>query len=253
MNVLAADLVCVVAFMTRLPLRGAAKASGALVQASWAFPVVGALVGAGGAFVYWAAAALGLAGFPAAALAIAATMLLTGCLHEDGLADTADGFGGGRDRAAKLAIMRDSRLGTYGACALALSLLLRWSALAAVATPSAAALALIAAHAAARAVLPAFMWALPAARSDGLAVDAGRPSLYGAASAGVIGMAVLGLALGPSAGLVAVALAAAEGALLARLAMRQIGGQTGDVLGALEQAVEIAVLLTAAAMQTSLP
>jgi adenosylcobinamide-GDP ribazoletransferase len=253
MNGLVADLIAGIAFATRLPLHRAATASGALARASWAFPLAGVLVGAAGALVYWIAAALGLAGLPAAALALAATMLFTGCLHEDGLADTADGFGGGRDRAEKLAIMRDSRIGTYGACSLALSVMLRWSALAALATPTAAGLALIAAHAAARAAMPISMWALPAARPDGLAAAAGAPSAYSAAAAGAIGIAVLGLALGPIAGLVAAALVAAAGALLAWLAMRQVGGRTGDVLGALEQAGEIVVLLTAAAMRTSVP
>src|SRR6516162_2489519 len=82
----------------------------------------------------------------AAALALAAGMVVTGCLHEDGLADTADGFGGS-DRERRLEIMRDSRLGTYGACALLISLLLRWSALASIADARAVALALVAAHA----------------------------------------------------------------------------------------------------------
>jgi adenosylcobinamide-GDP ribazoletransferase len=260
---LVADLKCSLAFCTRLPLgdvpmaggatsRGA-RVRGALAQASWAFPLAGVVVGAAGALVYAAAAALGLAGLPAAALALAATLALTGCLHEDGLADTADGFGGGRDRARKLAIMHDSRLGTYGACALALSLMLRWSALAALRTPAAVALALVAAHAAGRAALPAFMRAVPAARSDGLSADAGRPSRNGAAAAAAIGVVALGLALGPVAGAVALLLVAATGAFLGRLALRQIGGQTGDVLGALEQASEIAILLTAAALPRALP
>ena len=252
MNGLAADFVTVMTFMTRLPFGGAARTGGALARASWAFPLAGVIVGAVGGLAYWAAVALGLAGLAAAALALGATMLLTGCLHEDGLADTADGFGGGRCRAEKLAIMRDSRIGTYGVCALVVSLMLRWSMLAALASPAEAALALIGAHAAARAALPAFMWALPAVRPDGLAADAGRPSSFGAAAATFIGAAVLVLALNPLAGLLAMVLVAATGTLLGWLAVQQIGGQTGDVLGALEQAGEIAVLLTAAALRTSL-
>ena len=89
---------------------------------SWTFPVVGAGVGALGALVYWLADRLGLDPILSAILAVAATLLLTGCLHEDGLADTADGFGASVSRERKLDIMRDSEIGTYGASALILSL-----------------------------------------------------------------------------------------------------------------------------------
>ncbi len=88
------------------------------------------VVGLIGAVVYVLAHRAGLPAWPAAALSVAATLFATGCLHEDGLADTADGFGGGKTREQKLDIMRDSRIGTYGVCALALSLLIRVSALA---------------------------------------------------------------------------------------------------------------------------
>ena len=133
------------------------------------------LVGALGALAYWVAVRLGLLPPPVAAvLAVAAGMAVTGCLHEDGLADMADGLGGdGRER--KLAIMRDSRLGTYGACALAMSLLLRWSAITSIADAGAVALALAAAHAGSRAPLPAFMAFVAPARGDGLAAAAGTP------------------------------------------------------------------------------
>src|SRR5262249_14531565 len=154
------------------------------------------------------------------------------CLHEDGLADTADGLGGGRDRAHKLEIMRDSRLGTYGACALVMSLLLRWTALAAMATPVAVALALIAANVSARAALPVFMHFVPAARSDGLSARAGHPPLRSAAVAVLLGVLALATALGIAATIIGLVLATCAGLFMAWLCMRQIGGQTGDVLGA---------------------
>ena len=210
------------------------------------------LVGAAAAFVYWASYFVGLPSGPCAALALAAAMILTGCLHEDGLADTADGFGGGAERAKKLDIMRDSRLGTYGACALALSLLLRWSVLAAIARPAAVALALVAAHAAARAAMPAFMHLVPPARPDGLSAGAGRPPSQAAIAAAVLGTITLALALGAAAGIVALVLITVASVLMALLALRQIGGQTGDVLGALEQVNEVVVLLTAAALPRAL-
>ena len=150
-------------------------------------------------------------------------------------------------RERKLEIMRDSRIGTYGVCALFVSLLLRASALATIADPALAAPILVAAHMAARSGMALFMRLLPPARADGLSVGVGRPPDASAVAAAVIGILALVLSHGPAAGLVAVVLIAAEFALLAWLCMRQIGGQTGDVLGALEQIGEMTILLVAAA------
>jgi adenosylcobinamide-GDP ribazoletransferase len=175
-----------------------------------------------------------------------ATLIITGCLHEDGLADTADGFGGGRDGARKLEIMRDSRLGTYGACAIVMSLFLRWAAMSAIASPIAVAAALIAAHVAARAALPAFMRFVLPARTDGLSARAGQPALRCVVIAVLLGVLTLGLVLGLAATAISLVLAAVASLFMARLSVRQIGGQTGDVLGALEQIIEIVILLTAA-------
>jgi len=216
-----------------------------LVRASWTFPIVGAGVGAFGALVYWLMHALGLHAFVCAALAVAATALITGCLHEDGLADTADGFGAGGTRERKLEIMRDSQIGTYGAAALILSLLLRVGAIASLAEPALAALALIAAHAGARAVMPVFMRRVPRARQDGLSADAGAPPQRSSVLAAVIGLVALFLCLGLSATLIAVVLLVAALGLMAWLSISQIGGQTGDVLGAVEQTSEILILLVA--------
>jgi adenosylcobinamide-GDP ribazoletransferase len=245
---IAADIRIAILICTRLPLRSAAAIESLDVAcASWALPVAGALAGAAGALAFWLAFELRLPPTIAAAVALAATLLVTGCLHEDGLADTADGFGGGWDRTRKLEIMRDSRLGTYGACALAISLLLRWAALAAFTSPVQAASALVAAHVAARAALPAFMHAVPPARADGLSAQAGRPSLAAAVVAGLIGIVTLALTLGLPAAAIGLAFATSAAFLVARLCLRQIGGQTGDVLGALEQVIEAVILLTAVA------
>jgi adenosylcobinamide-GDP ribazoletransferase len=254
---LATDLKVIVLFATRLPfpprLSGEGNGGGDIARASWAFPVVGALLGGGGALVYWAAFRIGLPPAPAAALMLAAILAATGCLHEDGLADTADGFGGGSDRARKLEIMRDSRLGTYGACALAMSLLLRWSAVTAIAEPGSVAMALVAAHGAARGALPAIMRFVPPARPDGLAADAGRPPPQCVAAAALLGAGMLGLGLGMVPATIGLLLLAATSLLMARLALNQIGGHTGDVLGALEQVGEAVILLTAAAFMKAPP
>jgi adenosylcobinamide-GDP ribazoletransferase len=240
-------LVCG-SFLTRLPLsRLAAVEDGLLARSMRAFPLVGIIVGLIGWAVFAFAAGLGLPQAASALLALAATVLVTGGLHEDGLADTADGFGGGGDRERKLAIMRDSRSGTYGVMALIFSLGLRDAALAALTVPSAG-LALVAAHAVSRAALPLVMRRLGPARPDGLGASAGRPD--DAAQAWCLGIALVValLCLGLSRGIVALAVAALAVAAVAWLAQRQIGGHTGDVLGAAQQAGEIAVLLTAAAL-----
>src|SRR5450631_1119418 len=170
----AADLKIGMLFSTRFPLSHATPIGGAdIARASWALPVIGALIGLVGAAVFWIAFRFDLPPLVDAGLAVAATLAATGCLHEDGLADTFDGFGG-RGRERKLEIMRDSRIGTYGACALAMSLLLRVGALASLAAPGPVTLALIAAHSGARALLPLFLALVPPARPDGLSADAGR-------------------------------------------------------------------------------
>src|SRR5262249_47752188 len=118
--------------------------------------------------------------------------------------------------------------------------------LAAIANPVAVTMALIASHVAARAPLPIFMRLVPRARGDGLSTGAGEPSRESAAAACVIGVTAPFVALGPLAGAIGVALLIGAGLLMGSLSRRQIGGQTGDVLGALEQVNEVIVLLIAA-------
>lgn len=243
------DLRNAISFSTILPFGPAKPVSdGDVARAGWALPMAGLLVGITGAAVYWIAREVGLTSGPAAMLALAATVLFTGAMHEDGFADTADGFGGGRTRERKLEIMRDSRIGTYGACALIGSLTLRWSALEAIGEPKSIAAALSVAHAAARAGLPAFMWLIPPARSDGLSAGAGRPPERSAALAFALGALCLIFGFGPSKAMIGVILLSLVGLMLAWLATRQVGGQTGDILGAFEQIGEIAILLMAAAL-----
>lgn len=244
-----ADLRMAASFVTILPVASSKPAAdGAVARATWALPVAGLLVGLAGALVYKIASRFGLTPNLGALLALATTALITGALHEDGLADTADGLGG-RTRDRKLEIMRDSRIGTYGVCALILSFGLRWSALAVIANPWAVTLALCAAHAASRAGVPAFMSLVPPARPDGLSAGAGAPPGRSVAIAFALGTLALTLALGPGKALAGLILLSLTGLMLARLAIRQIGGQTGDILGAFEQLGEILILLVAAAFQ----
>ena len=247
------DFALATTFLTRLPVPlavplatpfgHAEPESGELARAARAMPLAGVIVALGGGLVYAAAHAAGLPPSLSALLALGAGVLLTGALHEDGLADTADGFGGGRERAHKLSIMRKSDIGTYGVAAVVFSLGLRAGALAAIAEAGAVVLALIAAHALARATLPAIMALLPLAREDGLAAGMGRVAPRHAVTAGGLGLVIAWLALGFGAGAIAALAAAAAALLVALIARAQIGGYTGDVLGAAEQAAECAVLI----------
>jgi adenosylcobinamide-GDP ribazoletransferase len=241
------DCKVALAFLTRLPVHEPRAWRDLDLAASVPlFPVVGALIGLAGAIGYALATWLGLPPWPAAAIALATTIWLTGALHEDGLADVADGFGGGRTREDKLRIMRDPRVGSYGAIALVLAVLARAGALAALAAPWAVGAALVTAGAASRAALPPVMASLPNARTDGLAAGAGRPHPLRATAAVLVAALVAIVLLGEAAP--AALLGGAAGALaIALLARRQIGGYTGDVLGAVQQLAEIGVLLGALA------
>jgi adenosylcobinamide-GDP ribazoletransferase len=241
------DFLLATATLTRLPVGVGAAGEGAVAACCWAFPLVGAGIGFIAGAALFAVELGGLGTAPAALLAILAGLAVTGALHEDGLADTADGFGGGRDREQKLAIMRDSRHGTYGVAALVFSIGLRAAAVGAIGDPIHGGLALVAAHAASRGFLGPAMRALPPARDDGLGAAAGTPSLAVAAVAAALGAGIAVGCLGPVSGLVALALAAAATMAAAAVAYRQVGGYTGDVLGALQQIGEIVMLLVAAA------
>jgi len=233
-------------FMTRLPV-GAVE--GDLAAASWAFPLAGLLVGGVAALIYGFAIDLGLSALIAAALAVASGLLLTGALHEDGLADFADSLGVRGGVTERLAAMRASGIGSFGTLALVFSVLLRVAALAALVGPAGVGPALLAAHAGARALLPWAMHGQPRARTDGLAVGAGRPSGKTAVAGLLIGLVILLLAAGPLRGGIA-ALAALLALLILPLARRRLGGITGDVLGAVEQLAEIAILLALVATRT---
>jgi adenosylcobinamide-GDP ribazoletransferase len=237
------DLRTAVAFLTRLPMpHPQGEMPPNFVRAHRMFPVVGAAIGAVVGLLCLGMRMIGLPDLAAAALALGASAILTGALHEDGLADVADGFGGGRDLASKLEIMRDSRLGTYGALILMVSFVAKLSALAVL--PDAYVVqSLIAAHALARGVLPVMSVSLPYARTDGLARNAGQPDSTIAATACVIAFLIALLALSWTNAFWAAVMAGLSATGMAWLAKRQIGGQTGDVLGGAEQVAETAILM----------
>ncbi|QPF85743.1 adenosylcobinamide-GDP ribazoletransferase [Bradyrhizobium genosp. L] len=241
------DLRTATAFLTRLPMPHPAGAGHEnFARAQRMFPLVGALIGALVGLVCLLLRGIGVPDLAAAALALGFGALLTGALHEDGLADVADGFGGGCDVAAKLEIMRDSRLGTYGALALVVSFSAKLSALAAI-PDHFVVQGLISAHALGRGVLPWLAISLPNARKDGLAASAGRPDSTIAAVAAGIALVIALLALPFASALLAAIAAGVAASIVGWLARRQIGGVTGDVLGAAEQVAETAILLLLAA------
>ena len=235
-----------IGFLTRLPVAPAnAVGPGYLAAATAFFPLVGAGIGLVAGAALFAAHAVGLPSLAGALIAIGAAILLTGALHEDGLADTADGLGARRQRDAALRILRDSRIGAYGVLALVLVVGLKAALIAELDSPTDAVTALVAAGALSRAPLPAIMAWTPTARAEGLAAEAGRPEGLAVTVAGATALLVAGLLLPPGVALTALLAGAAAAALIAGLACRRLGGHTGDVLGTAQQVTEVAVLAAA--------
>ncbi len=226
--------------LTRLPLGGLVPAAAwpADGRCVWAYPLVGLLVGGLAAVVHAGLAALALPEPLPALWTLAATVLLTGGLHEDGLADAADGLGGGASVSARLAIMRDSRIGSFGATALVLALGLRVAAIAALGPRVVP--ALLASAVLGRAAMLVVLALLPPARRDGVAAGlapGGTRLLAGM----VLSLTPL-LLLPPRVAAAGLATAVAAALAAAWIARRLLGGHTGDVLGAAEQLAECATL-----------
>lgn len=241
---LPADTLACLAFFSRLPTARGDAADLRLGAGAW--PLAGLVLAVVPAAILLALRAAEVPALVAAAMALAAAAALSGGLHEDGLSDAADGLGGGRTREEKLALMRDSRLGTYGGLALVFTVLLRVAALAALAwDAAAAALALLLVGLVSRSMALWHWNALLPARSDGLAVAAGRPDWAALATGLVLGglaALVLLVAFGGG-GALALILAGLGAALFTGLCRRQIGGHTGDTIGAAQQIAETLLLV----------
>jgi adenosylcobinamide-GDP ribazoletransferase len=234
------------AFLTRIPVGAPGMLTPQrLGRASALFPAVGLLVGGVVGGVRIAADTI-LAPGPATLLGILAAILLTGALHEDGLADTADGLGAHVPRERKLEILRDSRVGTYGALALVVSTLLSWSLLSQLDGIDCLRAAIVA-HVLARAAFLPQALILPPARADG----SGRllqppPAAVAVATATAVAAALIAAGLGP--GAVALATAAATIAATIVVLVRTLGGSTGDTFGAGGKLVELTVLVALVGM-----
>ena len=240
------DITAAAGLLTRVPVKvdtDLAAKRGAL--AAWAYPIVGLKIAVALIVLGLIAKWLTIAAPITAGLMLATTVILTGAMHEDGLADSADGLWGGWTKDKRLEIMKDSRTGAYGVLALVLSMILRWTALTAILQTDHWMAALIAIGMLSRATMVAVMTGLPNARDTGLSQSVGRPKPITAWLA--IGVATLGAAivLGLTASTLLIT-AAVVTSLWAGIAHQKIGGQTGDILGATQQLTEIALLITLA-------
>ncbi|TMS56732.1 adenosylcobinamide-GDP ribazoletransferase [Imbroritus primus] len=234
------------AYFTRIPVpRWVGYEAHYLNAAARYFPLIGLLVGAVAAGAYWLALHLWTPPI-AVLLSMAATLLLTGAFHEDGLADSMDAFGGGYTREDTLRIMHDSRIGTFGTVALLVVLALKWQALVAL-PPPLAVVAMVAAHGTSRLFAIAYLRTLPYVRPEGKAKPVAS-ELHGVALAMAVvcgGAPLLGLPW-PLALAIPLALLPLW-FWLGRYFRRRLGGYTGDCLGMAQQLAELAILLMAAA------
>jgi adenosylcobinamide-GDP ribazoletransferase len=235
--------------LTRLPVPVAGEPSEDwLARAAKWFPLVGIGIGAVSGGVFLVARLAWPAGAVPAVLAVATAVLITGGLHEDGLADVADGLGAGRDVETQLRIMKDSHIGTYGVLALILTLAAKIAALRPL-SPWQGLAVLIAAHGLARAGCAVAMAALTYVRPIETSKfgPISRPSR--AETAFAVGCGLLALILLPRAAIAAaLVVGSLAGVGMGWFARAKLGGYTGDVLGAIEQAVEVAVMLAASAV-----
>jgi adenosylcobinamide-GDP ribazoletransferase len=233
-----------VVFLTRIPWKLEADVPNtALNRALRAFPLVGLLVGAIGATVLGLASWMNLPLLAASLLAVLACVLVTGALHEDGLADVADGFGGGSSLEDKLRIMRDSQVGSYGVLALIFSIALRFSALVGLGDWGLAAASLIGVSCLSRVAPALLIGFMEPARKDGLAATMDKPDDVILLQCGLLGGALFLLCTSFGAGLMALVVCGLVLFCFSRLVQAQIKGQSGDVCGAAQQIVEITALL----------
>jgi len=255
---LLAETAAMVRFFSRLPLPSLGSADDLaapppFARALRALPIAALVIALPAALLAAALDRTDLSSLVVATLVVIAATLTTGAFHEDGLADVADAFAGGRDKDRRLEIMKDSRIGAFGGVALAAQFVLRAGLIADLLDrhEAHAGLLLLAVAPLARVAAVVLLVLLPPARADGLARAAGRPETSALAIAAglalTIFLAIAAAIVAPANVLLALGLALAALAALALLATRAIGGVTGDVVGAGALVAEIALLLGLAA------
>ncbi len=244
------DLRRAASLLSRLPLgRGRLSTTRSMAASAWAWPLVGAFLGAIAGAVAILASWLTLPDGLTAGLCLGSLIALTGALHEDGLADMCDGFWGGHEKARRLEIMKDSHVGTFGVLSLALSVLLRWYALTILLQAGWIVAPMIAAGALSRAPMVLLLAFMKNARGHGLANSTGSPGRQTALAALGLALALAFLTTGWIS-LIAGFWISLTCLALALLSQEKIGGQTGDILGASQQIAELTALATVATLIT---
>jgi len=235
------DVILTLTLLTRLPLGKFLQADfDRQASAAWAFPIAGLAVSSIAAIVALVTLSMGLNAALIAGLTLISLMITTGGLHEDGLADTVDGFWGGHSIESRLKIMSDSTIGTYGILALISTIGLRWIALTLLLPVSV--LPLLAVAALSRAGMCAMMAWVPLAKKSGISAAIGSPPVASVAMASFIALTVGWLILGAII-LPVVLIAILVFSSIAILTQQKICGQTGDVLGAAQQVCETVCLV----------
>ena len=242
------DLPAALGLLTRLPIPvNAEMATARGAAGAWAWPLVGIVVGAMSGLIALALMTLGLPLPLAAIIALAVQVLVTGAIHEDGLADTVDGLWGGYTPARRLEIMKDSHIGAYGVIAVSLSLFLRGVGLIAVLAAPFSIASLMVVGLLSRVPMVILMSAMPNARGAGLSQSVGRPTrntaIIGTVAALALAVLIVGTAVLPMIIWISVTTIG-----LAAIAKAKIKGQTGDILGASQQLAEIAALCVLASL-----
>ena len=240
------DLLMGIRFFSRLPTGSAPHRRPNLSRIALALPLSSLVIGIGPALLLLGLEWLNIPHFFAAALAVAAMIAVTGAMTEDAIADSLDGLFGGQDVEARLAIMKDSRHGTYGVCAIVMLLTLRVAAIGSIGNALEATGVWLAATVMARSGALWLTVALPAARVGGAAATAGQVTRQafgiGAVFMVVLSFVLAGFAVSVLGLVVAYALAALVIWGWVTLCRRLIGGQTGDLIGSLMALIEVAVL-----------
>lgn len=249
------DLARSIGFLSRVPVPGRffRNHDGSLSRAAGVFPLAGLLIALPGAAGFSLLLALRVEPLLAAFVTLGIQTLITGALHEDGLTDTSDGIGGGRTRERVLEIMRDSRIGSYGATALVLSYGLRAAGLLSLGShlgPTAAGFSIVAIAAVSRAAMIWHWSMLPQARRDGVAASVGMPEQSAVVLALATAAITMLVIIGPVGGIMAIVLMLVFAALatygLTHYIGGKIGGHTGDTIGATQQCAEMAALFALA-------
>ena len=233
------DVFAAFSLLTRLPVPvDHTRAGERAAVATWAYPLVGAVVGGLSGLAVYISMALLLPSGLAAAMGLLTAVSLTGAMHEDGLADCADGFWGGHDRTRRLEIMKDSSIGAYGAVVLVIFLLAEWSAIEALvfANPI---LTFAGIGAISRLPMVLAMWVMPNARENGLAAGVGMPPAIPAQIATGITLVIAIITLG-WAGIAVMFSAVFAALIVGGIANAKIEGYTGDVLGAMQKCAALA-------------